>query len=329
MKGGRLSKSVLITGAAGFIGSHLAERCLGLGWRVTAIDALTDYYDPSVKRRNIADATNNPRYAFIEADLLDLSLDPILADVDAVFHLAAQPGVRASWAEFDRYTRANVDATQRLLHAARQTSLERFVIASSSSIYGDAEAFPTTESVLPRPVSPYGVTKVTTEHLAQVYFRNYRVPTVCLRYFTVYGPRQRPDMAFHRLISAALDGRPFEVFGDGEQTLDFTFVADAVSGTVAASLEGVPGTSYNIGGGSTRSMNSVFDTLSNLLGEPIELSYVDRQIGDARDTASDIKLARRELGFSPAFSFSEGLHAQLEWQREAQVPQRMAHAAAT
>lgn len=307
--------SVLITGAAGFIGSHLVERCLELDWRVTAIDAFTPYYETSLKRQNINVAASHPNCTLIDGDLLDLDLDHMLSGVDAVFHLAAQPGVRVSWDQFERYTRANVDATQRLLQAASATAVPRLVLASSSSIYGDAERMPTPEDSAPQPVSPYGLTKVAAEHLARVYWRNFGLPTVVVRYFTVYGPRQRPDMAFNRLISGALRRQPFEVFGDGEQTRDFTFVADAVAGTLAAARHGRPGAIYNIGGGSRRSVNGVLKTLGRLVGAPIERAYRDPQPGDARDTAADIGLARRELGYEPAHSFEAGLTSQLEWQQ--------------
>lgn len=309
------SKTVVVTGAAGFIGSHLTERCLSLGWRVYAIDAFTAYYDEALKHRNLDAALEHPRCTMIGGDLRDLDLGPILSDASIVFHLAAQPGVRASWDDFGLYTNLNLNATHRLLDAARQASLERFVIASSSSIYGDAESFPTREDTAPRPVSPYGITKVATEQLADVYYRSFGVPTVCLRYFTVYGPRQRPDMAFNRLIACALGGEPFVVFGDGNQTRDFTYVADAVSGTISAGECGAPGSAYNIGGGSRRSMNSVFRTLEKLLGAPVIRDYRARQMGDARDTAADIGRARRELGFEPSFDFAAGLKAQLDWQR--------------
>ncbi len=308
-------KLVLITGGAGFIGSHLGEQCLRSGWRVVAIDAFTDYYDEQAKRSNVAHALADSRYRLVEADLLELDLEEWLRPASVVFHLAAQPGVRISWNEFDLYTRLNVTVTQRLLEAARKTSLDRLVIASSSSIYGDAESLPTQEDIAPRPVSPYGVTKVATEQLAHVYWRNFGVPTVCLRYFTVYGPRQRPDMAFNRLIRQALHGEPFELYGDGEQTRDFTFVADAVKGTLAAWERGKPGRAYNIGGGSRRSMNSVLETLASLLGRPINRIYREPQRGDARDTAADISRARRELGFEPSYTFQSGLESQLEWQQ--------------
>ncbi|MBV9535926.1 MAG: GDP-mannose 4,6-dehydratase [Solirubrobacterales bacterium] len=308
-------KSVLVTGGAGFIGSHLAERCLERGWHVVAIDAFTDYYDQRLKRRNVARALEDPSYDLIEADLLELDLEELVRPVAAVFHLAAQPGVRISWDQFELYARQNVTVTHRLLEAARKVSLERLVIASSSSVYGDAESLPTGEDVVPRPVSPYGVTKVATEQLAHVYWRSFGVPTVCLRYFTVYGPRQRPDMAFNRLIALALRGEPFEVYGDGEQTRDFTFVADAITGTVAASERGKPGAAYNLGGGSRRSMNSVLDTLSDLLGRSVERAYLQPQRGDARDTAADIARAQGDLGYEPAYEFHAGLESQLAWQQ--------------
>jgi nucleoside-diphosphate-sugar epimerase len=308
-------KSVLITGAAGFIGSHLAERCLNLGWDVIALDSFTDYYPDALKRQNLAQFADDPACVVIEGDLLELDLVPILDDVTIVFHLAAQAGVRTSWDEFSQYTIRNVDATQRLLEAARGASLDRLVVASTSSVYGDAETLPTPENVIPRPVSPYGVTKLATEHLARIYWRTFGVPAVCLRYFTVYGPRQRPDMAFNRLITRALARETFQVFGDGNQTRDFTFVGDAVSGTVAAGKHGHPGSIYNIGGGSRRSLNSVVDTLCELIGVRVALSYGDRQPGDTRDTAADIRRARHELGFEPTFEFEAGLKAQLDWQQ--------------
>jgi nucleoside-diphosphate-sugar epimerase len=306
---------VLVTGAAGFVGSHLARGCIEHGWHVTAVDSFTPYYE-RMKRANAEAIALHDACRFVEGDLVDLNLLALLSEIDVVFHLAAQPGVRASWGEsFDTYTHANVTAFQRLLEAAKQAPVDRFVFASSSSVYGDAERLPTPEDTLLRPVSPYGATKAAGEYLAYLYFKSYRVPTVGLRYFTVYGPGQRPDMAFHRLILSALTGAEFELFGDGEQTRDFTFVGDAVAATIAASDRGQAGSIYNLGGGSRVSMNDVIATLGRLMGAEVPVTRIERQRGDARDTAADTSRARRDLGFSPSYSLDDGLTEQVEWQR--------------
>jgi len=225
---------VIITGAAGFIGSHLTEACLDRGWDVVAIDSLTTYYSPTTKIRNASNFRDHPRCEFVEQDILDVDLPSVLSGASVMFHLAAQAGVRASWGQsFDVYTQLNVTVLQRLLEAAREAELDRFVFASSSSVYGDAESFPTTEDQILRPVSPYGATKALGEHLIYLYFRSYGLPTVSLRFFSVYGPRQRPDMAFHRAIEASLTGREFVLFGDGKQTRDFTYVHDVVEAIIA------------------------------------------------------------------------------------------------
>jgi UDP-glucose 4-epimerase len=308
---------VLITGAAGFIGSHLAEACLERGWDVVALDSLTTYYSPTTKVENASHFRDHPRCVFLEQDLLDADLPTLLSDVDVVFHLAAQAGVRASWGQsFDVYTQLNVTVLQRLLEAARQADLQRFVFASSSSVYGDAETFPTSEHQILRPVSPYGATKALGEHLVYLYFRNYGLPTVSLRFFSVYGPRQRPDMAFHRLIDAALTGHEFTLYGDGRQTRDFTFVADIVNGTLAAAERGTPGDMYNLGGGGSISMLDAIALLEPEVG-PIDVRTTPGQRGDARDTAADIAHAATELGYRPAWALDDGLRAQVEWHRRA------------
>src|SRR5579872_1548111 len=228
----------IVTGAAGFIGSHLAERLIALGHDVVGIDSFTPYYDPTIKRANVAGLLNSPRFQLIEANLATADLEPIVAGADYVFHQAAQAGVRASWgSSFSGYTEYNVLATQRLLEALKEHRPRKVVYASSSSVYGDA-ALPMRETARPQPVSPYGVTKLAAEHLCHLYWANYGVPAVSLRYFTVYGPRQRPDMGFNRFLRAALTGQPIHRFGDGEQTRDFTFVEDAVSATMAAGDRG-------------------------------------------------------------------------------------------
>ncbi|HAC46969.1 MAG TPA: UDP-glucose 4-epimerase, partial [Chloroflexi bacterium] len=226
---------VIVTGAAGFIGSHLSERLLADGHEVVGIDCFTDYYRRARKEQNLEAARSHRNFSFEELDLVDADLTAALEGADVVYHLAGQPGVRPSWGhQFDRYTRDNIIATQRLLEHLKGSHLKRLVFAGSSSVYGDAEAFPTRESALPRPVSPYGVTKLAAEHLAHLYTRNFDIPAVSVRYFTVYGPRQRPDMAFSRFMQALADGDPIEVFGDGEQTREFTYVSDAVEGTIKA-----------------------------------------------------------------------------------------------
>jgi len=248
----------VVTGAAGFLGSHLAESLLADGYAVVGVDCFTDYYDPAIKRKNLARLLPDPGFTLLPLDLGVDDLAPLPRHARWVFHQAAQPGVRASWgAEFAAYARHNVLATQRLLEHYKGSAVERVVVASSSSVYGDAERMPTTEDDLPRPYSPYGVTKLAAEHLALLYARNFALPAVALRYFTVYGPRQRPDMGFHRFLRAILGGGAIEVYGDGEQTRDFTFVADAVSANRAAARQGVPGRAYNVGGGSRVSVNHV------------------------------------------------------------------------
>src|SRR3954451_8371562 len=250
---------VLVTGAAGFIGSHLTEALLAQGESVRAVDALTSYYDVATKLRNLAAAQHHPGLDFVHADLCEDDLDALLDGVDVVYHLAGQPGVRRSWsAGFPAYVRANVLATQRLLEAVRRHPVRRFVYSSSSSVYGNAAAYPTSETDVPQPHSPYGVTKLAGEHLCGLYAANWGLPTVSLRYFTVYGPRQRPDMGIYRFIDAALTGCDVPLYGDGSQVRDFTFVADAVRANVlAAQSAAAPGTVCNIAGGSSVTVDEV------------------------------------------------------------------------
>ena len=243
--------NVLVTGAAGFIGSHLSAALLARGARVTGIDCFTDYYPRRIKEANLAVNRGNDRFRFVETSIAGADLPALLDGVTHVYHLAAQAGVRKSWGrDFQVYTVNNVDASQILLEACVGRPIEKLVYASSSSVYGDRAPIPMREDALPRPVSPYGVTKLAAEQLGHLYHVNYGVPAVAMRYFTVYGPRQRPDMAFNRFIRAALNDQPITMYGDGEQTRDFTYVADAVAATLAAGERGVPGTAYNIGGGS-------------------------------------------------------------------------------
>ena len=304
----------VVTGVAGFIGSTLATALTGAGHHVTGLDCFTDYYGRDVKERNLAALRGSPRFQFIEAPLQTVDLDRLLDEATHVFHLAAQAGVRGSWGEqFRSYTSHNVDATQRLLEGVKGRPIERLVYASSSSVYGDKVAIPMREDAAVQPVSPYGVTKLAAEHLCQLYYLNHGVPTVSLRYFTVYGPRQRPDMAFHRFIRAALEDREITLFGDGEQTRDFTFVDDIVRATMAAGDRGRPGAVYNIGGGSRVTINAVIALIERLTGRPIRIRRLPAEKGDMRDTFADTSGAREDLAFEPAHLLEAGLAAECDW----------------
>jgi nucleoside-diphosphate-sugar epimerase len=308
---------VLITGAAGFIGSHLTEACLERGWKVTAIDSLTTYYSPTDKVRNAERFSRHSDCLYLEQDLLDVDLDLLVRDVQVVFHLAGQAGVRASWGQgFDAYTQLNVTALQRVLEAARGArELTKFVFASSSSVYGDAETLPTSEDQILRPISPYGATKALGEHLCYLYYRAFGLPTVALRFFSVYGPRQRPDMGFHRLIEAGLSGSSFPLYGDGEQTRDFTYVDDIVDGTLASVGDAEPGSVLNLGGGARISMNEVIDLVRAEFSD-LKIERLDTGRGDARDTGADIGRAREMIDFDPKITVPDGIKNQMEWHRE-------------
>ena len=304
----------LVTGAAGFIGSHLSASLLESQAEVVGLDCFTDYYAREIKEANLAPIRARKGFRFVEAALGSADLGELLDGVTHVFHLAAQAGVRRSWgADFRVYSALNVEATQRLLEAVRDRAIERLVYASSSSVYGDEVPMPMREDAVLRPVSPYGVTKLAAEHLCHLYHVNYGVPAVSLRYFTVYGPRQRPDMAFNRFIRAAFERRPLSLYGDGEQTRDFTYVADAVAATVAAGSRGRPGAVYNIGGGSRVSMNQVLELIGRLTASPLEVRREPAQKGDMRDTFADTSRARLDLGFEPRHALDEGLAAECDW----------------
>jgi len=306
--------NALVTGVAGFIGSHLAERLLDRGARVRGLDCFTDYYPRAVKEANLLKVRGHPSFTLVERSIQEADLDGLLGDVTHVFHLAAQAGVRKSWGrDFEVYTEQNILATQVLLEASVRVPIERLVYASSSSVYGDDVALPMREDAVPRPVSPYGVTKLAAEHLCHLYFANYGLPAVSLRYFTVYGPRQRPDMGFHRFLRAALGDEAIALYGDGEQTRDFTFVSDAVEATIAAGLSGVPGRVYNIGGGSRVSVNHVIALVGRITGRPLRIEREGKQKGDMRDTYADTSLACADLRFEPRVSLEQGLEAEYRW----------------
>jgi UDP-glucose 4-epimerase len=304
----------LVTGAAGFIGSHLTGGLLDRGFEVVGIDCFTDYYPRPIKEANLGHNRGRAGFRFVETSIQDADLPALLEGVTHVFHLAAQAGVRKSWGrDFRIYTENNVDASQQLLEACVGRPLHRVVYASSSSLYGDNVTIPMREDALPQPVSPYGVTKLAAEQLCYLYHVNHGVPTTSVRYFTVYGPRQRPDMAFNRFIQASLDGRPITLYGDGEQTRDFTFVKDAVAATMAAGDRGVPGRAYNIGGGSRVTVNHVLEIIGRIAGKPLDVRREPVQKGDMRDTYADTTLARADLGFLPTVTLEEGIEAEYRW----------------
>jgi nucleoside-diphosphate-sugar epimerase len=294
----------VVTGAAGFIGSHLLRRLLELGHEAVGWDSFTDYYDPALKEEN---AQGLP---VERVDLVDDELR--LEDADGVFHLAGQPGVRSFGDVFPVYVRENVLASRRVLEAAAGSGA-KVVLASSSSVYGDAESYPTGEDAAPRPISPYGITKLACEHLAYAYGREFGLGAVVLRYFTIYGPRQRPDMALARMIQRLADGRPFELFGDGSQSRSFTYVDDAVEATLAAMEQGRAGATYNVGGGEEVSLLAVLESLAAVAGRRLEVVRAPRREGDAARTAADTSRIREDLGWAPRTPFVEGLAAQWRW----------------
>ena len=305
-----MTKSI-VTGAAGFIGSHLVDRLLALGHELTGIDCFTDSYDRRQKERNLAQARTNARLRILEGDVLDADLAALLKGVDYVFHLAAQAGVRGSWgASFAGYVRNNISTTQRLLEAVKGTQVKRFVYASSSSVYGDAKQLPVDEETLPRPVSPYGVTKLAAEHLCSLYARAYAVPAVSLRLFTVYGPRQRPDMAIQRFLSACLRGEPVTVYGDGTQTRDFTFIDDVVEAHLLALEAPADERVFNICGGSRVSVRDLLSLVQDVTGRSLKIEHAEAARGDAKHTLGDNSRARRALGFAPRVHLADGVAAQ-------------------
>ena len=294
----------VVTGAAGFIGSHLLRALLERGHDATGWDAFTDYYDPALKEEN---ASGLP---VERVDLVDDALE--LKGVDGVFHLAGQPGVRSFGSVFPTYVRQNVVASQRLFEAAVAAGA-RTVLASSSSIYGDAASFPTPEDTTPRPLSPYGITKLACEHLAYAYGQEFGLEAVTLRYFTIYGPRQRPDMALARMVACVAEGRPFELFGDGSQSRSFTYVDDAVEATIAAMERGAAARTYNVGGGEEVSVLRALESLAAVAGRRLEVVRSPRREGDAARTAADTSRIAADLGWKARTPFAQGLEAQWRW----------------
>lgn len=311
---GREHRRALVTGGAGFLGSTLCARLLDAGFRVTALDCFVDFYPRALKENNLAEFDDNPEFELIERDIADDQLDDIVQDTDVIFHLAAQAGVRGSFGDgFDGYLHNNVRATQRLLEAAARHTVDAFVYASSSSVYGNAGSYPTTEDNPRLPVSPYGMTKCATEDLALLYERLYGLQTIGLRYFTAYGPRQRPDMAFSRFVAAAIAGEPITVLGDGMQVRDFTFVDDVVEATMLAAKHGRAGELYNVGGGTPVTLMEAIGVLEDKVGRQVSMRHREAARGDARRTGADTTKIRSELDFVPSTPLEEGIARQVEW----------------
>jgi len=300
----------LVTGCAGFIGSTLTDRLLTDGYEVIGIDRFSDYYSRDLKERNLSLAMKHPMFTLLEEDIVDMDA---FSDVDYVFHLAAQAGVRASWGKsFDVYTRDNIQATQRLLEFYKDLKIRKFVYSSSSSVYGDVE-LPMREDRMLQPVSPYGVSKLSAEHLCYLYWKNYGVPTVSLRYFTVYGPRQRPDMGINKFVSAVLCGQAITIYGDGRQTRDFTYIDDVVEANVCAATSSVCGEAFNIGGGNRISVNDLIGAIEEATGKSAIRVYAEEQKGDVQDTWADAQKAREMLGWKAKTGIAVGLDRYVEW----------------
>jgi len=305
----------LVTGCAGFIGSHLTESLLRDGISVIGVDCFNANYGRAQKLNNLHHALDWKSFEFVPLDLAAGDLTELVSEVDVVFHLAAEPGVRSSWgSRFARYITNNVLATQQLLRALQEVPGRRLVYASSSSIYGQAASLPTKESTIPAPVSPYGMTKLSGEHLCSIYHANHGLEVASLRYFTVFGPRQRPDMAFNIFCRKALADEEIEVYGDGNQTRDFTFVTDVVAATRAAAEASIDsGGAYNVGGGLRGSLRDILGTIEGLAGRPLKLKFSEEQAGDVRDTGAETSKARDHLGFAPSTSLQTGIAAEFEW----------------
>jgi UDP-glucuronate 4-epimerase len=304
---------IVVTGGAGFIGSHLTERLATDGHEVDVIDCFTDYYDTSIKRRNCS-RWMDMGARLHERDLVRDQIDDVVDGAEIIFHLAAQPGVRQSWTHFEDYTSRNLVASQRLFEASSRATVQNVIVASSSSVYGNATELPTPESATLRPHSPYGITKKALEDLAHAHAANFGLSCVLLRYFTVYGPRQRPDMAFTRLCAAAIDGTPFPLFGSGGARRSFTYVDDAVEATVlAAGLSHSAPLAINVCGGESAGMLETIAMMERLRGHPLPIQHHPGQVGDVRTTDGSSRLASEILGFAPSTGLEDGLTAQIRW----------------
>ncbi len=304
----------LVTGAAGFIGSHLCEKLLNSGFSVIGIDSFTDYYSRELKKKNLSYLLEKQKFEFIKGDINHIDLNKHIEKSDTVFHLAAQAGVRASWGDyFATYTKNNIESTQKILEASKKSKIKKIVYASSSSVYGNTPDLPMKETSRLFPYSPYGVTKLAAENLCSLYYENYGVPVVSLRFFTVYGPRQRPDMAFHKFFKAIGENRPIEIYGSGEQTRDFTYIDDIVNATITAAEKGKPGKIYNLGSGNHQKLSIVFPLLEKICGKNVTIKNIETQKGDVKNTYASISRARKDLDYNPRGTLQEGLQQEWLW----------------
>jgi UDP-glucose 4-epimerase len=307
----------LVTGAAGFIGSHLCEALLEHRCKVIGIDSFTDFYSRKIKQANLKNLINNVNFSFIQENLLSVDLFSVLTGVDYVYHMAAQAGVRTSWGkDFRIYGEYNIMATQKLLEVVKEFNVKKFVFASSSSVYGDTTDLPMREESALRPISPYGVTKLAAENLVSLYEKNFGIPTISLRYFTVYGPRQRPDMAFNKFISAILNDEKITVYGDGTQTRDFTYISDIIDAILLSVQTDVSGEIFNLGGGDMISVNDVIKLIEKNTSKKANVKYIDKQAGDAMHTMASITKAKKMLGYSPKVKIKEGIINEINWIKE-------------
>jgi nucleoside-diphosphate-sugar epimerase len=304
-------KQLVVTGAAGFIGSHLCEALLDAGHDVVGVDSFTAHYDRGLKELNVAQAAASPRFELLEADLTHPAVADAIRGADCVFHLAARPGVRDSWDDFSDYVQSNIVGTKAVLDACVEGDRTRLVYASSSSVYGNADRLPVVEDMPLNPISPYGASKVMTEKIAGAYAAAHGIEVVGLRYFTVYGPRQRPDMGLSRFIEAAVAGAGIPVYGDGRQLRDFTYVGDIVAATVAAAERGMPGSLYNVASGRPLPLLDVLEVLGDTVGRRLSLNFEDTKRGDVRDTHASTELVRADLGYAPATTVRDGIAAQV------------------
>ena len=308
------NNKVLVTGCAGFIGSHLAEKLLADGHEVIGVDCFTKYYGRSVKEKNIETINEHENFDFFEADLVDYNLKELLEDIGVVYHLAAQPGVRYSWEEFKEYSDNNILATQRLLDACKE-EMPRFIFASSSSVYGNTP-LPAKETCPLNPISPYGLTKKFCEDLCTLYHENFEIPVLMLRYFTVYGPRQRPDMAINIFAGKMLRGEPIQIYGDGKQSRDFTYVEDIVAGTILAGKSNLKSGTFNLGSGESITLNRLLELIGKAAGKTPNLDYTDSAIGDVMHTKASISNAKKKLGYNPEFNIEDGIKKYVAWYKQ-------------